>query len=486
MVNKLSDVGAERAVLAGIFQFGNECLADIQDIIDSKTFTIKSNQLIYECVKQALKNNPKVDISVFLSAAKDLGASEFFEDKTEIDYIRSLFNFPLEKVNVRPQAKKMKKLQIARLAKSKLVKAMNAIEDVTGNETVDQIISVAEKPIFELINESGGGDEQPKLIGEGIHEYVQYLKSNPNRAIGIPTGFAKFDEAIGGGLRRKTVNLACARVKVGKSTFADNVGIHVSYRLGIPVLMIDTEMNTTDHHDRLLSYFAKVNGLEIQTGRFVGNKYKEEKVDKAANIISKLPYTYKNVSGKEFEEILAIIRRWVYTTVGFNKEGTTNNCLIIYDYFKLMNDAKLEIMQETQALGFQISALHDFCVEMDVPILTFAQVNRDGIDNETTAVIGKSDRLAELATSISLFKRKSEEEIGVDGVEHGDRKLVILETRHGAGLSPENYISMHFQGQYAMIEEGQTKAQISRGVSNSGFNIKDGDTTTDNSTDGDN
>lgn len=472
-MSNLSDVGAERAVLAGIFQFGKDSYIDVSDIVDVNTFTVESNQLIFKCLENAVRTNPKLDVAVFLSAAHDLGLDTFFKDKTEMEYIRSLLNFPIEQPNVLGQAKKIRKLEISRIYQNKLKKAYAQLEKVTGNETLDQITSIAEKPIFDFSKEfKQGQDDRPKLIGENIKEYVQYLKDNPNRKVGIPSGWDKFDEVIGGGFRRKTIALIGARSGCGKSVLADNVAVHVSHRLKIPVLMLDTEMDTNDHHDRLLAYFARININKIAQGKFVGNKWEEEKVDKAAKFISEMTYTYKSIAGRPFDEILAIIRRWIYQVVGFDENGRTNDCLVIYDYFKLMDSDGLKNMQEYQAIGFQISDMHNFCVEYDVPVLAFVQLNRDGIDKELQSSISQSDRLVWLSTNVSIFKDKTEEEILEDGELNGNKKLIPVKARHGAGMSPGNYINMYMQGEFASIIELRTKADVKLSGGNStGFDI---------------
>lgn len=476
-MSKLSDVGAERAVLAGIFQYGNDGYIEVSDIIDSKTFTIESNKFIYQCIEHAIKHNPQLDIPVFLSAANDLGLSEFFREKVEIEYLRSLTNFPIELANIRGQAKKIKKLEIGRQVQYKLKIAHNKIDNITGNETVDEILAFAEEPIFGLIQEFNSGEDQPQLIGKDIKDYVEYLKTNPNRKIGISTGYPKYDFAIGGGLRRRKMALIGARPKTGKSTLADNIAVHVSKVEKIPVLMLDTEMVGEDHHNRLLAYFSRIDVNDITGARFVGKKYLEEKVDRAANIIESLPYTYKNVSGKDFSEILSIIRRWVYQTVGFDKNGRTNDCLVIYDYFKLMNSSDLKSMQEFQALGFQVSEMHNFCVEYDVPVLGFVQLNRDGIEGELTSSVSQSDRLVWLCGNIAFFKKKSSEEIAEDGELNGNRKMIIVETRDGPGMDEGNYINMGMQGQFASIIELRTKAEVRYQGSNSGFEVNDDEST---------
>jgi len=473
-VSKLSDVGAERAVLAGIFRYGIDGYTEVSDIVSNSTFTIISNQIIYNCAEHAIKHNPKLDLPVFLSSAHALGVSDQFKDKTELEYLRSLNNYPIEMVNLRGQAKKIKKLEIARIYQDKLKQAHNDIGNINGTETIDEIVSKAEKPIFEFARQFNQGEDRPVLIGESIEEYVEYLTNNENRAVGIPSGFDKYDDAIGGGFRRKTVALIGARPKCGKSTLADNVAIHVSHRLKIPVLMIDTEMCVEDHQNRLLAYFSKIKINDIERGRFASKKYEVEKVRQSAKTIAKLPYTYKNVAGKDFDEILSIIRRWVYQEVGFDTNGRTNDCLIVYDYFKLMSQDALESMQEYQAIGFQVSELHNFCIENDVPVLAFVQLNRDGIDKDLTSSISQSDRLVWLCTNISIYKKKTEEEIAEDGEENGNRKLIPLEARHGGGMGEGNYINMLQRGEYAMITELRTKADIQlTGTASTGFPVEE-------------
>ena len=63
-------------------------------------------------------------------------------------------------------------------------------------------------------------------------------------------------------------------------------------------------------------------------------------LDLAVNIkpekVKEIPYHYISVAGKSFDEIIGIARRWLFKHVGYNDEGRMNDCLIIYDYRKLM------------------------------------------------------------------------------------------------------------------------------------------------------
>ena len=157
------------------------------------------------------------------------------------------------------------------------------------------------------------------------------------------------------------------------------------------------------------------------------------------------------------------MRKWLYQHVGIDENGRTKDCLIIYDYLKLMgSDGISNSMQEFQLLGFQITQLHNFCVKHDVPCLSFVQLNRDGITKESTDVVSGSDRLIWLCTSFTIFKMKSDEEIADDLEENGNRKLVPVVARHGAGLDDGDYINMNMFGKYGRIEEGKTRNELKK------------------------
>ena len=182
---------------------------------------------------------------------------------------------------------------------------------------------------------------------------------------------------------------------------------------------------------------------------------------KAAEKLKTVPYHYISIAGECFENVLSQMRKWIYQHVGFDENGRTNDCLIVYDYLKLMGSEGISAsMQEYQVLGFQITKLHNFTVKYDVPCLSFVQLNRDGITKESTDAVSGSDRLIWLCTSFSIFKLKSEEEIATDGVDNGNRKLVPIVARHGEGLDDGDYVSMKMYGKFGRIEQGLTRNEI--------------------------
>ena len=67
MDSNLSDVGAERAVLAGLFSYGLESYVEISDILSHSSFAHQNNQVIYKCIEKILNNDAEVDLPSILS-----------------------------------------------------------------------------------------------------------------------------------------------------------------------------------------------------------------------------------------------------------------------------------------------------------------------------------------------------------------------------------------------------------------------------------
>lgn len=457
----LCDPAAERAVLAGICTYGENAYLDIADILQETSFTVDSNIIIFKCLKQLCENHQNtIDIASIYSVSQELGISHILSKKEETQHLKAIMDFPVSLDNVRKFAAKIRKLEIARLLRKQLELAQDKILEVTGSEPISSIIGLAEDSIFNFTSLLNDTDNNPEIIGSTVDEYIKHLEEHKIDQVGIPTGFPIYDQAIGGGLRKGTINVIGARPKTGKTLMSDNMGLNVA-KLGIPVLNMDTEMNKEDHINRILAMMSEIEINTIETGKFADSPDKKNKLIKAASELKEVKLYHKSIAGKPFEDQLAIMRRWLVKDVGLNDDGTAKDCVIFYDYLKLMDSAGIsQDLKEYQVLGFMMTSLHNFAVRYKVPIVAFIQLNRDGITKETTDSASGSDRIIWLCSNFSIFKRKSDEEIAEDGPDGGNRKLIPLVSRHGGGLDDNDYINCHMKGWCAKITEGKTHLEL--------------------------
>lgn len=816
MSEPLRDMAAERGVLAGIYQYGQDCLVDVEDIVTDKSFADPTNQILYSCFQHSLKDIQTLDLASLLSAAKEMGVDHLLDKPAEADLVRAIINFPVRQGNVRRLAGKVQKLAIARQLDDTVEGALSNLRAISGDEPFDHILGLIENPLVDFSSLlTGSNNRVPTLLGQGLRGYIEHLMSNPVEQVGLSTGYPIYDKAIGGGLRRKTVNLIGARPKAGKAqpleatvytpdgpkrmgeikvgdivstpdgaggkvlgifpqgkkktyriTFSDgdtveccvdhlwkvkhrrrkkwevkslkdileygnileydgrpkwriplsigcrfnkrevglnpyllgvligdgsiktgaiftntdselisevesklldgyrlhktggisyrithgikhaknyyrqqlrrygllgcgshdkfipndykynsvdvrvgvlnglldtdgyiderggieytttslklaedikelvqslgglcsfhrrftscqgrtfpsyrcrirfndpsesfllsrkrnrvkvrtkpsltrsiakieelgekemqcilldtpdhlyltdnhvvthnttlgiNVALFISHVLRVPVLYLDTEMSQEDHWNKSVAKLSQVEVEEIETGKFGRDQNKKQRVLTAVKTIEEALFHLCPIAGQPFEETLSTMRRWVKKDVGFDANGRAKDCVIIFDYLKLMSsDSLVKNLAEFQVLGFMMTGLHNFMHRHDVPCLSFAQLNRDGIDKESTDVVSQSDRIIWLCSNFSIYKKKTPEEIGderTQGVKDiCNRKMIPLVARHGAGLDDDDYINYKFEGQYARISESQTKSQVyaSANTNKSGFEV---------------
>jgi replicative DNA helicase len=458
----LCDTAAERAVLAGICSYEDEAYLEISDLISESSFTVDSNAVVYKCIKHIYEKNDslKIDIPSIYSAASELGLSSLITSKEEAQHLKAIIDFPVSKENIRKFAIKIKKLEIARALHKELELTQEKILDVKGSEPISSIIGLAEETVLNFTNSLNDTDNNPVLLAKNIDDYLQNLIDNPIDQVGIPTGFPVYDHSIGGGLRKGTVNVIAARPKTGKTLLVDNMGYYIA-KNGVPVLNMDTEMSQEDHVNRIIAMSTETDMKDIETGKFNLSDDKKSKVKKAVEEFKSLPIYYKSIAGKPFDEQLSIMKRWVMKNVGLNDDGSAKECVIFYDYLKLMDTQGMsQDLKEYQVLGFMMTQLHNFSVQFQVPIVAFVQLNRDGITKESTDTASGSDRIIWLCSNFTIFKRKSDEEMAEDGPSNGNRKLVPIISRHGGGLDDNDYINCYMKGWCAKIVEAKTKLEL--------------------------
>lgn len=458
----MTDIPTERAVLCGLVQNGREAYMDVQDLLGPGSFTDTSNAIIFTCLSEMYEGSYEYDLPSFLSAASSLNFGETMQDPKQIKYLKSLATTPVSLDNTRKHAVKLSKLAIIRELQTATKKAHKELSNLNGSESIEAILGAAEKSIFETtmkMQGREGGDIE--MLSDGILDYVEWLEENKCDFIGIPSPYQRFNHVTGGGLRRGSVSLIGARPKNFKSSVCKDVGLSIA-RKNIPILVLDTEMNSKDIKNKIMACMSGVKINHIENGKYSDNAITKRSVIEAAQKFNSLPFYYKSVAGKKFDDILSIVRRWIFQYVGFDEDGNTNDCLVLYDYFKLQETDKLGQMQEYQAMGFQISDMTNFAIQYDIPVLAFVQLNRDGVEKEAATAISQSDRLLWLCSSFSILKKKTQAEIQEDGLQNGNVKLIPLECRFGPGMQDGDYINIYVNADTSYIEERSCKSEIVR------------------------
>lgn len=72
--------------------------------------------------------------------------------------------------------------------------------------------------------------------------------------------------------------------------------------------------------------------------------------------------------------------------------------------------------------------------------------------------LADSAKIARNASTIVMLIDKTPDEIEADGVECGNKKMIVTVNRNGAQMAPGEYIDLFFDGSKALYEQAQQHA----------------------------
>lgn len=471
----LQDSGMERAILAGITTYGADCFFEVEDIIGVKDFYWKYNQELFSIISYLVheEDTKTFDVPSIRAAAKILGYDNFANDGKYSEYLDAIVEeVGSYKDNIRSLVVAVYKLSLARRGYLAAATIQSNLKKITGVENIDDIIAQIEEPVFEFTGQIMNQDAAIISLGKKFGNVMTALSETPKDIIGLPTGFPAWDIAIGGGFRPATVNVVGARQKAGKSFFCINVARNMAEN-GIPVLYLDTELTSDTQLHRLSSLVSGVDLHHVETGQFKHNEHESEAIWGCQKHIESLSIDHFSVAGLAPHSIMSIARRWLSKTVGFTNSGAAKPCLIIYDYLKLMDASGFKNnLQEYQLLGFLITALHNFATKFKLPVLATVQLNRDGVAKEGAEVVSGSDRIGWLCSNFTILKKKSQTELNEDPPSNGTKKLVVTDTRFGAGMESGEYINIIDKLEIGKLSEGKSFSVIAQSILENKVNEK--------------
>ena len=462
MEEEVCDLAAEKSIITSLFKYNKDALMEVDDIINENCFVDPFYRACYIGLSNLIEeyNDVKIDESILLQQLQEKRlVTQFGNEETKL--LRAIRNMPMELSNVRMMGAKLAKLQIARDRRDSLILAADKLNKITGTESIGEILGIAEASVFDDNANSAYTDNRGVTqIGDGLDDYIEELLANPVSQIGFPIGLPIWENAVGGGVRPGTVHVIGARPKTGKTFLSDHCAISAA-KAGVEVLILDTEMNKKDHWHRMI---AKMSGLKIRD--IESGQSDKAKTREGGKKFKGLPISYRNIGGMGFEEIMALMRKWLIKTVGLNSEGKAKRpCLIIYDYIKLMSDTSItKNLAEYQAIGFLVTKMHNFMSRYDVGCVAFVQLNREGTNTEDATVAAQSDRILWLCSSFTIYKWKDKDDL-VDEYRkpEGERffhKLIVTDNRHGPGFTnPKDFINIKTDYTYGFIEEGPLNSE---------------------------
>jgi replicative DNA helicase len=230
--------------------------------------------------------------------------------------------------------------------------------------------------------------DEPTALADVMLEAMDRIdRRAAGESTGVTTGLADLDEFLTG-LAPGSLNLIAARPSIGKSAMAFGMAYHAA-TTGTPVLVVSLEMPRVDVAERLLVMLAEVDGQRVRKGRLSAEEMARlGHVCGRARALGRVWIAEREVRSPE--GIAAAARRY-HADCGIG--------LLVVDYLQLVETAgevpaRASRQEQVAHVGRRLKRL---AVDLDVPVLALAQLNRQPEQRED-----KRPRLAELRDSGTL------------------------------------------------------------------------------------
>lgn len=417
----------ERHVVGGIIR-NPQAFPEVERFLSEKDFYNDLHSALFCLCRDILISGKQLDKVILAQKVKDSGVS-FNEDINVFQYIDSISRTQINEKGLIESAKELLKIRIRRDIFSTAGSVQKYVKSC-AEEDIDKIIAETDSLYNEKIK-SYEFEDEPIDLADGLEDMVEELGNNPVEESGLITPFNMFNE-IYGGLKEGNLYAIVSRPSHGKSTFLNSMAYGACQINGLKTLYLDTEMNTKEQQFRLIASLSGVPLWYVETGNWRRN---EDYTTKVRNAFKKLKETgihHIHVGNKNIDQICSLVRRWYFKHV-----GRGNKCLICYDYVKLTGESVGQNWAEHQAIGEKIDKLKKLSEELTSPIFTAMQMNRSGESHnkksheisDDSSAIALSDRLQWFASFVAIFRRKTLDEIELDGDRFGTHKLIPVKTR---------------------------------------------------------
>jgi replicative DNA helicase len=249
---------------------------------------------------------------------------------------------------------------------------------------VNQVLDNAQQKIYELSNNRDSNEfvTMHEALMQSL-SHIELLKTDPETAKGIPTGFSTVDEVIVG-LGKGDLVFIGARPGMGKTSFAMNIAANVAKSTGKAVAIFSLEMSAEQLATRMLASEALVDSYNLRSGKLTTDD--QTQIGYAAAQLSKTNIYIDDTSGITVMQMKSKLRR------------LHNLGLVIVDYLQLVTGDRrtenrvVEVSEITRNLKIMAK-------DLGVPIICAAQLSRS---NEKRGSSDKKPMLSDLRESGSI------------------------------------------------------------------------------------
>ena len=408
---------AEQSVIGSMIMDKDAIMA-ANEILISEDFYHQQYGVLFDTMVELFNAGLPVDLITLQNKLKEKDAPA---EITSLEYVRELLDAVPTSANVKYYAKIVKDHAMRR----KLIKLNQEIENecYSGQESVETVMDITEKKVFELLQSRGGsGDFVPirKVVMNALEKIENSAKSDGN-VTGIPTGFVDLDYRTAG-LQPSDLILIAARPSMGKTAFVLNIAQYVAFHEDMCTAIFSLEMSKEQLVNRLFSLESHVDAQALRTGNLSDADW--EKLIEGAGVIGNSHLIIDDTPGISIAEMRSKCRK-------YKLEHDLK--LIIIDYLQLMSGSGKSSDSRQQEISDISRALKGLARELSVPVIALSHVSR-AVEKRPDhrpmlSDLGESGAIEHDADVVMFIYR--DDYYNHDSEEKGISEIIIAKQRNG-------------------------------------------------------
>ncbi len=372
-------VDAERTTLGSLL-IDPEGLLRVADLLAPEDFYRRSHKLVFTAIQALYARDEPADI---VTVCEELDRQSVLESVGGEAFVSSLANEVPSPFHLEHYAEIVKRASVLR----ELIVGAGEISNLAYGSESDwhEVLDDAESIVFGISRRLESG--RYVTLRQVLTEYVDQLHfrhERPDMLSGVPTGFPRLDDLLGG-FQRSNLIIVAARTGVGKTTFMLNVAWHAALRNRVPVVIFTLEVAPDQLCQRLISMQGGIDSAQLRDAKLTDGDF--QKVSTAVGELSDCPIFIDDSPALNIVQLRAKCRRL---------QAEHNVGLVVIDYLQLMHASgyRDNRVQEISEITRSLKAL---ARELEVPVIAGAQLSR-AIDSRPD----QRPRLSDLRESGSI------------------------------------------------------------------------------------
>jgi len=352
---------AEQSVIGSMIM-DKDAIVTAMEMLTGEDFYHRQYGILFETMIELYNKSLPVDLVTLQNKLKE---KDVPAEIASLEFVRDLVTAVPTSANVKYYAQIVKDNSLRR----KLIKLNEEIENecYLGKESVETVMDMTEKKVFDLLSaRGGGGDYVPiRQVVMNALEKIENAAKNSGTVTGIPTGFIDLDYRTAG-LQPSDLILVAARPSMGKTAFVLNIAQYVAFHEHMCTAIFSLEMSKEQLVNRLFSLESRVDAQALRTGNLSDADW--EKLIEGAGVIGNSELIIDDTPGISIAEMRSKCRK-------YKLEHDLK--LIIIDYLQLMSASGGRSSDSRQQEISDISrSLKALARELSVPVVALSQLSR--------------------------------------------------------------------------------------------------------------